>query len=255
MNLGETEKEEKLRESACTGDLDQLKRLIEYDHVNVNSKNNINGWTALHWACKRNHVNVVKYLLDHGADKDVQNTSKELPAQLTNTAEIRHILDYSGGNKDGKPLPITPSYLKYPVFPYGSGETDPPSGPQEPLYHAPVVNGSIQRPPNVDPNELVLKVRVAYLTDKDFIEVELSRSNLTYDSLMTLLTRELGVDRKLVHKIRKLPNTVLRKDKDVARLVDFQELELVLTNRAMSACSRVYAGDLGDSFQREQILY
>lgn len=58
-----------------------------------------------------------------------------------------------------------------------------------------------------------------------------------------------------MHKIRKLPNTVLRKDKDVARLVDFQEIELVLTNRAMSSSSRVYAGDMGDSFQREQILY
>jgi hypothetical protein len=40
----EAEKEEKLRESACIGDLDQLKKLIEYGNININSQNNINGW-------------------------------------------------------------------------------------------------------------------------------------------------------------------------------------------------------------------
>lgn len=40
----ETEKEEKLRESACTGDLDQLRKLIENDNTNVNSQNSMNGW-------------------------------------------------------------------------------------------------------------------------------------------------------------------------------------------------------------------
>ena len=104
--------------------------------------------------------------------------------------------------------------------------------------------------------ELVLKARIAYLTDRDFIEVELSRSCLTFEALMTLLTTELGVDRCLVHKVRKLPNTVLRKDKDVARLTDFQEIELVLTNKAMSASSRTYTGeDIGDTLRHEQILY
>jgi len=44
MNLAEVEKEEKLRESACIGDLDQIKKLVEREDVNVNSKNKINGW-------------------------------------------------------------------------------------------------------------------------------------------------------------------------------------------------------------------
>ena len=38
------EKEEKLRECACIGDLDQLKFLVESEHANVNSQNSINGW-------------------------------------------------------------------------------------------------------------------------------------------------------------------------------------------------------------------
>ena len=32
-----------------------------------------------------------------------------------------------------------------------------------------------------------------------------------------------------MRKVRKLPNVIVRKDKDVARLVDFQELELFIT--------------------------
>lgn len=77
--------------------------------------------------------------------------------------------------------------------------------------------------------ELVLKVRVQNLRDNDFIEIELDRQELTYQDLLRVSCCELGVNPEEVEKIRKLPNTLLRKDKDVARLQDFQELELVLT--------------------------
>jgi len=103
--------------------------------------------------------------------------------------------------------------------------------------------------------ELVLKARVAYSTERDFLEVEMDRNNQTFESLVSLLTRELGVNRQLIHKIRKLPNTIVRKDKDVQRFVDYQELEVVLTNKAMSAASRVYEGDISDGLRHEQILY
>ncbi|NXB69332.1 ANR40 protein, partial [Donacobius atricapilla] len=79
--------------------------------------------------------------------------------------------------------------------------------------------------------ELVLKVRVQNLRGNDFIEIELDRQELTYQDLLRvscLSCCELGVNPEQVEKIRKLPNTLLRKDKDVARLQDFQELELVL---------------------------
>ena len=104
--------------------------------------------------------------------------------------------------------------------------------------------------------ELVLKVRVAYTDDPDFIEVELPRVHLRYDALLNLMCAELGVDKQLVARIRKLPNTILRKDKDVARLQDFQELELLLTNRAISASSRGYRGIVANpNMTNEQILY
>ncbi|NXX95545.1 ANR40 protein, partial [Centropus bengalensis] len=78
--------------------------------------------------------------------------------------------------------------------------------------------------------ELVLKVRIQNpnLKENDFIEIELNRQELTYQELLQVSCRELRVNPEHVQKIRKLPNTMLRKDKDVARLQDFQELELVL---------------------------
>ena len=104
--------------------------------------------------------------------------------------------------------------------------------------------------------ELVLKVRIAYTNDPDFIEVELPRVHLRYDALLNLMCAELGVDKQLVSRIRKLPNTIVRKDKDIGRLVDFQELELLLTNKAVSATSRGYRGIVtGPNMTNEQILY
>ncbi|NWH57757.1 ANR40 protein, partial [Geococcyx californianus] len=94
--------------------------------------------------------------------------------------------------------------------------------------------------------ELVLKVRVQSLRDTDFIEIELDRQELTYRDLLRVSCCELGISPEQVDKIRKLPNTLVRKDKDVARLQDFQELELVLVrsdsspfrNAAVSATER-----------------
>lgn len=78
----------------------------------------------------------------------------------------------------------------------------------------------------------MLKVRIARTNDSDFIEVELKRNALTYQTLVEKCCEELEVDAKDVVKVRKLPNTVLRKDKDVQRLEDFQELELVVQRRS-----------------------
>ncbi len=76
--------------------------------------------------------------------------------------------------------------------------------------------------------ELVLKVRVANAQDTDYIEIELGWGSLTYEQLCQVACRELQVDAARLIKIRKLPNTIVRKDKDVRRLQQFQELELVM---------------------------
>ncbi|XP_061567314.1 ankyrin repeat domain-containing protein 40 isoform X1 [Cololabis saira] len=379
------ELQERLREASAIGDVDEVKSLVE-SGVNVNSQNEINGWTCLHWACKRNHKHVVSYLLSCGADKEILTAKDELASQLTSKPEIKRLLGVEVEDElevKEPELPIIPNYLSNPPFMYskmdnkseiilaqnithnGSGEhaedtsdstsisstdelqrsqttvSDGPTPPPNPTVnhsHAPasefipvseqngvspgvtsfhnhtVVNCTVPMDLSVEPHlvnhvdhphavahngtmcspplastcpnlasnngshvqapvassnptmnrqqsipqqlsygqasgpmpafqpffftstfpvnvqELVLKVRIQnpHTRENDFIEVELDRQELTYRSLLRVCCRELDISAEHVEKIRKLPNTMLRKDKDVARLQDFQELEVVL---------------------------
>ena len=56
--------EEQFRESACYGDVDAMSSLLKAG-VNVNSVNKMNGWTALHWACKVSSNNIPATLITH----------------------------------------------------------------------------------------------------------------------------------------------------------------------------------------------
>ncbi|KAH0501137.1 Ankyrin repeat domain-containing protein 40 [Microtus ochrogaster] len=329
--LEQKEQQERLREAAALGDIREVQKLVE-SGVDVNSQNEVNGWTCLHWACKRNHGQVVSYLLKSGADRDILTTKGEMPVQLTSRREIRKIMGVEETDDDDElpqlkkesDLPFVPNYLANPAFPFiytsaaedstqlqNGGPSTPPASPpadgsppllpptEPPLLGAfprdhtslaLVQNGDISAPsailrtpestkpgpvcqPPVSQNrslfssvpskppvslepqngtyagpapafqpffftgafpfnmqELVLKVRIQNpsLRENDFIEIELDRQELTYQELLRVSCCELGVNPDQVEKIRKLPNTLLRKDKDVARLQDFQELELVL---------------------------
>lgn len=76
--------------------------------------------------------------------------------------------------------------------------------------------------------EVVLKIRVANTSDPDFIEIDLPRAALTYQNLIKVCSEELGINATQIVKLRKLPNTKLRRDRDVQRLENFQEIEVVL---------------------------
>uniref|UniRef100_A0A1A8E9K2 Ankyrin repeat domain 40 n=1 Tax=Nothobranchius kadleci TaxID=1051664 RepID=A0A1A8E9K2_NOTKA len=373
------ELQERLREASAIGDIDEVRSLVE-SGVNVNSQNEINGWTCLHWACKRNHKHIVSYLLSCGADKEILTAKDELASQLTSKPEIKQLL---GVEVEEVPevkepeLPIIPNYLSNPPFMYSkmdnkseiiqshaqngsreysedtqsdsaslsstdelqrsqsmvSGVSTPPNptvnhgqppaselipdseqnGVSSSHSHA-VVNRTVPIDLSVEPHlighadyphvvahngtvnspslaaacpglasssssqvqapvastnptmsrqqsiphqlsysqgnapmpafqpffftstfpvnvqELVLKVRIQNpnARENDFIEVELDRQELTYRALLRVCCRELDISAEHVEKIRKLPNTLLRTDKDVARLQDFQELEVVL---------------------------
>ncbi|KAK6642947.1 hypothetical protein RUM43_004449 [Polyplax serrata] len=206
--------EEKLREAACFGDLETVQRLI-HEGVNVNSRNEVNGWTALHWAAHRNYKNVVSLLLKCGADKGSLTNEGESPYLLSSNREIQILLEGVPHTAEQKKLPITPSYLTNPPL-FVSHSTIPNT---KDLNHTPVF-GVVE--------ELVLKVRIADSGELDFIEIELPKSELTFSKLLEICSKELNIPGDSIAKIRKLPNTVLRKDKDVQRLVNFQELEVVL---------------------------
>eukprot|EP00057_Strongylocentrotus_purpuratus_P034572 XP_795778.1 PREDICTED: ankyrin repeat domain-containing protein 40 [Strongylocentrotus purpuratus] len=222
--------EEKLRESASIGDQDGIEESL-CQGADINSQNHMNGWTALHWATKRGHPTVIKYLLGRGADPSVSNHKGELPVQMTDNDQLKKMIGNITGNGtsvtvEKQALPITPNYLKNPPFPHGRSRGQRSMGNQGNNNGHP----ALQQVASSD--ELVLKVREAESAERDFIEVELSKSALTLENLVELLCEELQVEPSNVVKIRKLPNTIVRKDKDVLRLQEYQELELVMKKKA-----------------------
>ncbi|XP_063229570.1 ankyrin repeat domain-containing protein 40-like isoform X2 [Bacillus rossius redtenbacheri] len=220
--------EESLREASCIGDIEAVEELISKG-INVNSKHALNGWTALHWAAKRSHKHIVTLLLASGADPSLPTAKGERAAELCSSPEIRQLLgaDPDTAQLDAGPaLPITPAYLKYePVDKLGhkcraSGRADTAAD-----SHLAVTSPRVMAQTS---EELVIKVRVANSGDRDFIEVELPRADLTYSRLLRVCCEELGVSAGQVARVRKLPDTAVRKDKDVQRFRELQELELVL---------------------------
>jgi len=58
---------------------------------------------------------------------------------------------------------------------------------------------------------------------------------LTFESFVDILCDELRIPTpNLILKIRKLPDTIVRKSRDVHRLKDFQEIEVVLSKKPFS---------------------
>ncbi|XP_055510273.1 ankyrin repeat domain-containing protein 40 [Leucoraja erinacea] len=249
------ELDERLREACSIGDAESVRRLLDRG-ARVNGRNPVNGWTSLHWASKRGHHQIVSLLLETGAQTNVLTSKGESAAQLATRPELTTLL---GVDEDHRPaangheeLPIIPHYLANPPLPVSEADParGPGQGPGPAGLFANTGQGSVPGPaPHLLPpppalghsqlfwmgalpdseRELVLKVRLHSTgTEADFIEVELDRGCLTYQALLSLASHELGVSPEQVERIRKLPNTLLRKDKDVRRLQHFQELELVL---------------------------
>ena len=73
-------------------------------------------------------------------------------------------------------------------------------------------------------------MRIADSDEADFVEIELESTS--YSNLLKMSCEELGVSIADVLKIRKLPNVLIRKDKDIIRMNEGQEMELVLKTAA-----------------------
>lgn len=99
-----------------------------------------------------------------------------------------------------------------------------------------------------------MKVRIADSRDPDFIEIEIPRVNLTYSTLLHVCCEELKIKEEEVERIRKLPNTRLRKDNDVKRLNYMQSLEIVLKS-PMSAERCLNSYQSISSCKNQTVLY
>ena len=96
------------------------------------------------------------------------------------------------------------------------------------LHHTPSPTS-----PHSSSSPLLVKVRVSGSGESDFVEVEVAPP--TYPALVSACCEELELTPSDVAKIRKLPNVLVRKDRDVQRMADGQELEVVLGNNTTTA--------------------
>ncbi|XP_011873512.1 PREDICTED: ankyrin repeat domain-containing protein 40-like [Vollenhovia emeryi] len=215
--------EDRLRERVCVGDTDGVKDLLNLG-VDVNARDPDSGWTALHWACKEGYLDMVALLLKSGADETLRSEIGETPGSVCSNQQILYLLN----TNDDLERIMYDSSLRAVTSAYA-----PPDFLRAPANPSKVRNNVHDktcacRPVASLQDELVLKIRVANTADPDFIEVELARSELTYQALLCLCCKELALNLHQIQKLRKLPNTRLRRDKDIQRLQNLQEIEVVV---------------------------
>lgn len=72
--------------------------------------------TALHWACKRSHVDIAKTLLDNGADPHIENHIGEKPVSLSTNPAIHSLFGegYTANPamSEDQGMKFTPNYIK-----------------------------------------------------------------------------------------------------------------------------------------------
>ncbi|XP_065317467.1 uncharacterized protein LOC135925863 isoform X3 [Gordionus sp. m RMFG-2023] len=201
------EKEESLREYACIGDIEGTTYLANLG-INVNSQNSNNGWTALHWACKRNHLSIVALLLKYGADKTLKSFHNQLPHDLTYDQNIINLLNTTDNkkcnisnlsdsvNKSPDNLIIIPNYLQNPKFIHAKPQikdrsyksnkenfdkTQDLNSSDKGIYchfcgnYNLLKNNQIHNShPSTDNTDFIIKARIADSIIHDFVEIHLN---------------------------------------------------------------------------------
>jgi hypothetical protein len=165
--------------------------------------------TALHWAAKRNHRQVVEFLLENGANKEIQAHDASTAAVVCMNDNMRALLHTGASNLTmpiviAPPLPIIPNYLR----------TMTPLSPTD--EHQTTSITLLCRVAN-DPNET------------DFVEFDFVKTPThgSYERLQTILCDELEL--MTIVKIRRLPHIRVRHDRDVERLKDHHQLEVIVS--------------------------
>ena len=164
-----------------------------------------------------------------GAQTDVQNADGKIPVEVATTTEAKQILGVeTGGSGEHAAAAVPgssfiPNYLQHPNL---NGKVDLKKVKQGDM------TGEIDLSRNeTSSGTRIFKIRIAGFEDPDFIEIDVPESNLNLNDLKEIMCNELKVEKQtVIERVRKLPNTKLRRDVEVTRLVDYAELELVLLN-------------------------
>ncbi len=132
-------------------------------------------------------------------------------------------LDRSFVDDVEKKADFVPSFLKYPDFSH-LRHFEPEAKKQKQPIETVVVKQ------NVVPVNGLITLKIRLESDRDFIEIDFDRSNTSFEQFKSILANELqlGDDGRGIVKIRKLPNVLVRNDKDIERLRNEQEIEICI---------------------------
>ncbi|KAF4725842.1 protein kinase kinase kinase, partial [Perkinsus olseni] len=118
-----------LLKAAQTGNIQAIANLIDpsdnsQPKVNINDAIDKDGWTPLHHATFMNHVDVVRYLLEKGADPKTPNkfgrTVVHIAAEWENEEALGLILDYVG--KEASALVLLPDATERLAIEYAAND-------------------------------------------------------------------------------------------------------------------------------------
>eukprot|EP00116_Pleurobrachia_bachei_P010184 sb/3470446/ len=74
-------------------------------------------------------------------------------------------------------------------------------------------------------------VKIRLCTDKEFFEVDRSELGSNYEELLQVLCSELEINRGDIYCVRKLPDIIIRNNKDIARILPGHRLEVEVLNK------------------------
>ena len=155
----------------------------------------------------------MEYLLENGADKDIQANDKLTPVNVCTNDSLRQVLESKTSNSSvyNPVLPIIPNYLRHPAFPYISPQSTTPV------------------PSTTEAQTITLLCRVAdEPSETDFVEFDFNKTpnDGSFERLLSMICHELDINH--IDKLRRLPCIRVRNDRDVERLKDNHMLEVIL---------------------------
>jgi ankyrin repeat protein len=105
MNVKNMNGRTQLHFCARKGLTTSVKRLLSIRNINVNVKDDWNGWTPLHWAADKGHIEIARLLLQNGAEVNVRSNGGWTPlywAAENGHIDILHLLVENGADLEAQ---------------------------------------------------------------------------------------------------------------------------------------------------------
>jgi hypothetical protein len=105
MNVKNMYGRTQLHHCAINGLTTSVKRLLSIRNINVNVKDDVSGWTPLHWAAYNGHVEITRLLLQNGAEVNARSNEVYTPlhcAAIHGHVDILHLLVENGADLEAQ---------------------------------------------------------------------------------------------------------------------------------------------------------